>query len=184
MSWQSPPSVIAVVHTPPPWCISLAFSIDVHTRRWHCSRMISFTFSFNYHFAPRPWIHPSKDHCLIMTMSAVNAIKWKWCRNSRKRVKKKKKIASKTHVVFTILEQGHCSTKVAVERNRVLCAYLGYSIHFQHISSLFRSKGSLLHMPLHYWCCCLNSVLSRAFFFFTSSVVCSFYSSLLFLDET
>lgn len=123
-----PSSVIAVVHTPPPWCISLALSIAVHTLWWHYSCTISFTFSFNYHFALRPWIYPSKDHCLIMTMSAMNAIKWKSCRNSPKRGGGKN--ASKTHVIFTILEQGHCSTKVAVERSCVLCAYLGYSIHF------------------------------------------------------
>lgn len=88
MCWQSPPLLLQWYKLHLLGAFNWPFSIGVHTLWWHCSCTISLTFSYNYHFALRPWTCPSKDHCLIITMSAMNAIKWKSCHNSHMGVKK------------------------------------------------------------------------------------------------
>lgn len=70
-------SVIAVVPTPPPWCSSLAADVDMHTLYGTAPTLPHLHFVLITILPCRPQTYPPKDHCLIMTMSAMNAIKWK-----------------------------------------------------------------------------------------------------------
>ena len=105
----------------------------------------------------------------------MNAIKSKRCCNSHEEIK----IASRHMKSSRLWKQGDVSQKwLWRDADNVLFQYLGYSIHFTLISFSFIIEGSLvLYIPprcipyhtQHYYCCCLNYILSGACVFFLLS---------------
>lgn len=133
--------------------------------------------------ALRPRRYLSQDCCLLMMMSAMNAIKLTWCSNSHE-----KKHVDKTREILTILKTGCCFTKVTLERHWRCFISVSGLFHTFHTDFLFIynwRESRTVHSPRcipyhtqHYYCCCLNSILSGACVFssFSYSVLSVLFS--------